>query len=302
MSDTFLNNRKNLLAKLGITNTNKINFFTQGANGAIFKYYNNGNNQPPKILKFGLGPQNNKNNTMDKAIARNKREYNTIASVHKKLVKRGGEIFVPAVHGFASNEKLGTLSMMNFVKGETLREVSEFISDPEDYKKIYKKLKQIVKVLGELGIVHGDLHDGNIMVEIEFDNNDSVKDFNIKLIDFGRSRKKGTVLKNVFLHPRSAYIGCKNGSRVCHIPYGYHNNSRLPTMISNEAAIKILFAKKKYSISRARLVNPNNKTPIRPPKKLPPLTPPQNRERVLKASRIIKNKNTRKSVNFGRSF
>jgi serine/threonine protein kinase len=264
MSGKFLNNRKNLLAKLGITNTNKIKFFTQGTNGAIYKYYNKGNNQPPKILKFGRGPHANE--SMINAILRNKREYFTLAAVHTKLGKLGENIFVPAVHGFASNEKLGSLSVMNFVKGETLREISKHL-ETRHYEQIYKKLRKIVKVLvDKLGIIHGDLHDGNIIIEPVFNINGNVKNFNIKLIDFGRSRTKDTGVKNIFLLPRIVYIGCKNGSRVCHLPHGYRNNSRLPTMISNEAAINILFGKKKYSSSLGRLMMPNNKSPVKPPK------------------------------------
>jgi hypothetical protein len=138
--------------------------------------------------------------------------------------------------------------------------------------------------------VHGDLHDKNIIVEPVYDKKTGIiKDFNIKLIDFGRSRlNTNESLTGLFLHPYSTKLKCnKNGNSVCHFPYGYHEGSKLPSMLDNHYAINILFGKKRYSKTRNELVNLHNKSPLTPNNKKPrivyqqpsPLTP--NKPRIV---------------------
>ena len=216
----------------------------KGANGEI---WNVGNG---KILKYGTESYRNA-----------KKEFDIMKNLRTKLTLKGYEPFVPAVHGNFLHipGTKGTLFVMNKVPGETLSTFSERAT-PEQIDFIHNKLLQYVNTLERIGVVHGDLHPNNIMIEVLPDG-----ELKVTIIDFGRSRFKKNNEKHLFgrtiVHPMPTKIRCPPGgtSRMCAMKYRFSHNANEPTMISNREALKAIFGTKGGIASRAtRLKNAIN--------------------------------------------
>lgn len=220
MNNSFLVEKKNLLKLAGVL-PRSLTYMASGANGNIYKSQN-------KIFKFS--------HSNTGAIRDAKKEYNTI----QKVYRLGAQTpFVPKVHGFYSTPGKGSLTVMNLVKGKTLRNISSNLNKKNEGD-IKRQLLAIVERLRAMRIIHGDLHDNNIIIE-KLRNGA----FKITIIDFGRSRNSRINVNNVFEHNWSTQLACvrKPGSRTCKLPYGYHKGSELPTGISNELFVESLFNK-----------------------------------------------------------
>lgn len=67
--------------------------------------------------------------------------------------------------------------------------LSDILFEKEKYSGIYGKIKtklsQLLSSLHSYGIIHGDLHPSNIM--INFLDSENINDFDLKIIDFGLS-------------------------------------------------------------------------------------------------------------------
>lgn len=91
-----------------------------------------------------------------------------------------GNKFVPKMHGFYENPRVGSLTVMNYINGTTLR---NYKVTNESKKNLKEQFERIQKQLKNMRIVHGDLHGGNIIIR---------KNGKMFLIDFGRSKKNST--------------------------------------------------------------------------------------------------------------
>ena len=154
------NSQKQLL-KLYTNNTPNLKILSRGANGVVYI-----NKKTGKAFKFSL-----RSNSV------NKNEYNIAKYIYNKTP---GNKFVPKMHGFYENPSVGSLTVMNYINGTTL---GNYKVTNESKKNLKEQFERIQKQLKNMGIVHGDLHGGNIIIR---------KNGKMFLIDFGRSKKNST--------------------------------------------------------------------------------------------------------------
>jgi serine/threonine protein kinase len=212
----------------------------RGANGQIFNIGNG------KILKYGTGSLKNA-----------QKEFEMTKRVREQLINKGYEPFVPAVHGNFLHipGQNGTLFMMNKVPGVTLSKFSTEAT-PNQLNFIYDKLKQYVKILDELGVIHGDLNPNNVMIEVLANG-----ELKVTIIDFGRSRSTtNTTYGATKYYHWPTKIRCNpNSQRYCALPYVWSTTVNERTANSNLGFLEAVFGKKGGIASRAtRLKNAIN--------------------------------------------
>jgi hypothetical protein len=160
------------------------------------------------------------------------------------MTKRARNILgnaVPTAKDFYGVEGVGSLMVLDKVKGNTLHNLEDDLS-LEQMNIIKTKLYEYVKKLKAGQLIHGDINPNNIMVWI---NPKNPSDIRISLIDFGRSRFTNTKVHNrKLLHPWPTKLGCKmiGNRRSCVLRYVNTNNFWATRGAeSNESFLKSFF-------------------------------------------------------------
>jgi serine/threonine protein kinase len=212
----------------------------RGSNGAIHLLENG------SLVKESLSV--NKHN-----INNFKRERNFTKTVYNTLKSEGKNIFVPEILSNVERRRNNTGKVvMAFYKlrrvpGVTL---NEFAQDPtttdNDIMKVKEQCREHVRELKKMGIVHGDLHTGNIMVDKS--PNGSIK---VYFIDFGRARRTTNTLyiNNTEQHKQMyTKLGCSKqfNWRICPFRFGRKVNEQgkpvgRKTTVNNNASINAIF-------------------------------------------------------------
>jgi serine/threonine protein kinase len=200
MNSKRVNAAKELMKRIAKNNGKKwpnLNntVFGSGTNGLIMRTRNN----PDKLLKITLGNSTKEVNTMKKLqnsgfVPKLNNNFTTIRKINTNLKANLFPEFwfgVPGPSSFpnspATNAKKRLLSvyMMNRVGNATLRSyVKSGASTNNNKLQIRKAIRDAIVFMHSKGISHGDLHAGNILVEIDPVTKKMKK---IWVIDFGRS-------------------------------------------------------------------------------------------------------------------
>jgi hypothetical protein len=219
------------------SNPEKFKKLAKGVNGVVWEIPGNKN----ALIKQSL----RSNNTNFE------KEYTITKEVYNTLKRKGENIFVPEILSNMqtsrnNNGKVTKLMyMLRRVPGVTLNAfVKQKTTTHADIRQVKRLCHDHIKTLKSIGIVHGDLHTGNIMVDKS--PNGSIK---VYFIDFGRARRTTNKISNeTYYHNIVTSLGCTPGTnRMCALPYsrGVLNKkgklvSRL-TARSNEEVINSLF-------------------------------------------------------------
>jgi predicted Ser/Thr protein kinase len=159
---------------------------------------------------------------------------NSLEPEFKLLTRLKKFNFVPEVYDISKNKKI---IIMSKVPGVPLHKIYHNLT-PSGLLEVRTQLLQYIKEFEKMGIVHGDLHSGNIFIDVL--NNDTIK---VYVIDFG--------LSNARQHREYVHT-VKNVSGTYKIKYG--------PQYTNRQFINALFP-----------------VPNRPPPNRPPNRPPPNR-------------------------
>jgi serine/threonine protein kinase len=248
---------------LGLFNPERYNRWrfeelSSGSNGVIYtnRRVPNGLVKVTKNLtNFNANNSKLSKNEREKSLERKKRilvngvtkEFETTKYVYNTLQAAGIYPFVPEVSNFhVSPQGNKALFRMKRIPGVTLREFAkESTTSVGDLEKVKIQCFQHITNLEKIGILHGDLNPNNIMVN---KTKDGIK---VYFIDFGRSKKiANSVPGNLVHHPWGTTIGCKNGARVCALPYIDPNNSSVLPFGNNRK-----FAKSVFPTNKAKVVS-----------------------------------------------
>ena len=179
----------------------------------------------------------------------------SVASAQREflITKRAKNILgnaVPTARDFYGVEGVGSLMVLDKVKGNTLNNLEDELS-LEQMNIIKTKLYEYVKKLKAGGLIHGDINPNNIMIWI---NPAKPSDIRISLIDFGRSSFTDTEVHNrKILHPWPTKLGCKmiGNRRSCVLRYVNTKNFwETRGAESNESFLKSFFPNNVPSIRK----------------------------------------------------
>ena len=212
-------NAANELLELVSKNTGKpvpkiFKVLGRGSNGVTFLT----NNNPPKVLKIALGNASREINAIRKLQAAGANfipRINATNFVNIRKTPIAKKLFPGSFNG---NEHTLTAYTMSKVGNTTLYAYARTRNPTNNNKlKIRSEISRAIRFMHGHGISHGDLHAGNILVELD----SAGKMKKLWVIDFGRyvNIPMGRTEKNVYSAMR------KN---TMHNNYNVFNNARKP--------------------------------------------------------------------------